>query len=301
MEKSEVSACTPRQNTTNSVRVLILLVLAFVGAIVTGGAMKALTAMKVDIMWSIVLQDVLLFIVPAILLAVICYKRPWHFLEVDHAPSWLGLAVVVLVWAVSLPALNWITDWNQNMHLPESLATLERALRAMEDSATALTKQLLSMTTVADLLLGVLVVGMMAGLSEELFFRGAMLGIMRRGRANIHVVIWAVAVIFSAIHMQFFGFVPRMLLGAWFGYLLLWTRSLWAPIIAHSLNNSAVVVMDWLADNNLINGDAVDHLGVPADGAFPWLAACSALLTVALIVGARQFFRKKQAKYSACL
>ena len=104
----------PRQNTTNAVRVLILLALAMAGAVVTGIIGFVMTAKKVDIMWTIVLQDVLVFILPAILLAVICYKRPWRFLEIDRAPSWLALLVVVLVWAVSVPAMNWLA-----MHNPE--------------------------------------------------------------------------------------------------------------------------------------------------------------------------------------
>ena len=78
----------PRQNTTNAVRVLILLALAMAGAVVTGILGLVVTIAKVNIMWTIVLQDVLVFILPAILLAMICYVRPWRFLEIDRAPSW---------------------------------------------------------------------------------------------------------------------------------------------------------------------------------------------------------------------
>ena len=191
----------PRQNTTNAVRVLILLALAMAGAVVTGILGLVVTIAKVNIMWTIVLQDVLVFILPAILLAMICY--------------------------------------------------------------------------------------------EEFFFRGALMGIMRRGRANIHVVIWTVAIIFSAIHFQFFGFVPRMLLGAWFGYLLVWTRSLWVPVIAHALNNGAVTVFQWMDSNHYVDGSALEQLGVPADGQFPWLALASTVATILSIVVAKRVFSKK--------
>lgn len=283
----------PRQNTTNAVRVLILLALAMAGAVVTGIIGFVMTAMKVDIMWTIVLQDVLMFILPAILLAVICYKRPWRFLEIDRPPSWLALVIVVVVWAVSMPAMNWLVEWNQNIHLPASMAALEQTLRDYEDAMEQITNQLLTLNSVGDLVAGILVVGVMAGVSEEFFFRGALFGIMRRGRANIHIVIWTVAIVFSAIHFQFFGFVPRMLLGAWFGYLLVWTRSLWVPVIAHALNNGIVVVFQWLDSNHYIDGNALDQLGVPAEGQFPALALASAIATILLIVAAKRVFSKK--------
>ena len=283
----------PRQNTTNAVRVLILLALAMAGAVVTGIIGFVMTAMKVDIMWTIVLQDVLMFILPAILLAVICYKRPWRFLEIDRPPSWLALVIVVVVWAVSMPAMNWLVEWNQNIHLPASMAALEQTLRDSEDAMEQITNQLLTLNSVGDLVAGILVVGVMAGVSEEFFFRGALFGIMRRGRANIHIVIWTVAIVFSAIHFQFFGFVPRMLLGAWFGYLLVWTRSLWVPVIAHALNNGIVVVFQWLDSNHYIDGNALDQLGVPAEGQFPALALASAIATILLIVAAKRVFSKK--------
>ena len=283
----------PRQNTTNAVRVLILLALALAGTMVTGVATIILSAAKVNIMLSVVLQDILVFILPAILLAVICYRQPWRFLEVDRAPQWQAIVLVVTAWAVSLPALNWVVEWNQNLHLPAGMAALEQAMRNAEAALEQMTKELLSTDTFGQMLVAFLVVGAMAGLSEELFFRGALMGIMRRGRANIHVVIWVVAIVFSAIHFQFLGFVPRMLLGAWFGYLLMWTRSLWVPILAHTLNNGMVVFMEWMGNNRWIDGEAIEHLGVPQDGSFPALALASAVATAILIGLAQHIFSKK--------
>ena len=197
----------PRQNTTNAVRVLILLTLTLAATMVT----YMLTMGKTNILWSVVLQDILVFIIPAILLAVICYRQPWQLLEINHAPQWQASVLVMMVWAVSLPALNWVVDWNQNLHLPASMAALEQAMRNAEAAMEQMTKDLLSTETFGQMLVAFVVVGVMAGLSEELIFRGALMGIMRRGRANIHVVIWVVAIVFSAIHFQFLGFVPRSL------------------------------------------------------------------------------------------
>ena len=136
------------------------------------------------------------------------------------------------------------------------------------------------------LIASVFVVGLMAGLSEEFLFRGAMLRTMQDSRWGKHAVVWIVAIVFSAFHLQFYGFFPRMVLGLWLGYLLVWTGSLWVPIIAHTLNNSTVVVFSYLANKGVVPADYGDNIGLPADGAFPWLAFISFLASLALAIWA---------------
>ena len=178
---------------------------------------------------------------------------------------------------------------NEAMHLPSSLSWLEQMMRASEDAAQAVTRQLLENSTLPAMLLAVFAVGVMAGVGEEFFFRGAMLGMWRQNGAREHLSVWVVAIVFSAIHLQFYGFVPRMLIGVWLGYLFVWTRSLWVPIAAHALNNSMVVIFSWLTDTHRMTLD-IDHVGVPTDGQWPWLALASALGWVALAMMARRMF-----------
>ena len=186
--------------------------------------------------------------------------------------------------------MNYIVDWNQNLHLPHALNGLEKTMRAMEDGAQAVTEQLLNTESWAMMLMTVLLVGVLTGMGEEAFFRAGMLGSMRHGGVNRHVAVWTAAIVFSAIHLQFYGFVPRMLLGAWFGYVMLWSGEVWTPIIAHALNNSAVVVCTFLAHNKYISGNFLETLGVPQQGEKPFLAIASAIAT-ALVIWA--FMRKR--------
>ena len=155
-------------------------------------------------------------------------------------------------------------------------------------------KQILDINTIPQLLFCLLVVGLMAGLSEEMLFRGAMQRTMQDSRLGAHTAIWVTAIVFSAFHMQFFGFLPRMLLGAWLGYLFVWTRSLWVPIIAHTLNNSTVVVMSYLAGKGVVPEGFGDNLGLPADGAFPWMATASLVLSIAIALWAARSFRNEK-------
>lgn len=275
-------------NWSMGLRVLMLLIFAMVGLIVTA----VLTGISKEVKVVVLFQDIFAFIVPAIAAMMLFYRRPLQQMCLDRAPSWRALGVVVVVSIVSMPAMNWLVDWNQHMHLPDSMKAVENAMRASEDAAAKMTATLLASTSLWPLITTIFVVGFMAGLSEEVFFRGAMLRMTDSGGKS-HLAIWSIAIVFSAIHMQFFGFFPRMLLGAWLGYLLIWTRSLWVPIIAHALNNSIVVLSCYLANIGVLEKGAIDNLGVTQNGEFPVLAMFSALCTVVVIVLVRKSVLKK--------
>lgn len=233
------------------------------------------------------LQNVLIFMVPVVILALICNsseKRPVaQTLWMTKAPSFKSIALVVLVYIVALPAMNWLVAWNEGLHLPQALSGLEKILHDMEDSAQALTQDLMMTRTWEGVIVRFLLVGVLTGIGEEMFFRAGMLGSMHFSRVQCHVAVWTVAFIFSAIHLQFFGFFPRLLLGAWFGYVMLWSGEVWTPIIAHSLNNGIVVVFTFLANNKFISENVIDSMGVPEKGQLPWLAIGSVLATAIVI------------------
>ena len=155
----------------------------------------------------------------------------------------------------------------------------------MEEMAQAETGRLLQANNLWMMLLTVAVVGVLTGFGEEIFFRGFLLGAFEQKKGlNIHLSVWCVGLIFSAMHCQFFGFFPRWILGVWLGYLMVWSGSLWLPVIAHALNNSIVVVLYYIAEHTQISTTIVEQIGIAPAGEFPWLATASALLTLALII-----------------
>lgn len=284
-----------KTNLRLSTRLLVLLCLMGLGLIVA--SIIGVLVVNWGMLSMLTVQDVLAFIVPAIAAMAIFYRRPLHAMCLDRAPGWKAIAIVVAFYILSLPAMNWIVSFNESMSLPESMNGIEQLMRSLEDAAAETTKTLLDIHSIWELVPCVLVVGLMAGLSEEILFRGAMLRTMQDSRLGSHAVVWIVAIVFSAIHMQFYGFIPRMLLGVWLGYLLVWTRSLWVPIIAHTLNNSTVVVMSYLANKGVVAEDFGDHLGLPADGGFPWLAMASVVVSVALAVWAHQQYKPTEKQH----
>ena len=96
-------------------------------------------------------------------------------------------------------------------------------------------------------------IAIIPAIGEELLFRGVIQRIFTRWTRSNHWGIWIAAILFSALHMQFYGFVPRMLLGVLFGYLLVWSGSMWLPIIAHFLNNALAVIAMYMIDKELIS------------------------------------------------
>lgn len=269
-----------KTNLKLATRLLLLLCIMFAGLI--AASVVGILIVNQGMLAMLTVQDVFAFIVPAILAMAIFYLRPLHVMCLDRAPSFKAILVVLAFYLVSLPAMNWLVDLNQSMSLPSWMSGIEELMRDMEDSAADATEQLLDINTLWQFLSSVFVIGVMAGLSEEMLFRGAMQRTMQDSRLNTHAVVWITAIVFSAFHMQFFGFIPRMMLGAWLGYLLVWTRSLWVPIIAHTLNNSTVVFFSYMANKGIMPEDFGDNLGLPAPGAFPWLAMLSLIASLAL-------------------
>ncbi len=199
---------------------------------------------------TVVIQDLLMFIVPAVGTALIVTRLPARLLCVDKLPRLNITLLSILVLICSIPAMNAVIEWNEGWHLPESMASLENFFRQLEDGAEATTRLLIKGASIPSLIVSVMIVGVLAGFSEELFFRGALQRIIGQTRMNKHVTIWLVAFIFSLFHFQLFGLIPRMLLGAFFGYLLWWGKSLWLPILLHVLNNSIVVISEYMNDTS---------------------------------------------------
>ncbi len=236
---------------------------------------------------SIVVQAIVGFIGTAVLASAFLSQKPLKLLCLKKAPSLRPIAGIIIAYIIAIPAMNQIIYWNANTKLPESMSHIEEILRQLEEANGAVSEMMLSGTSVFTLLLGIVVIGVLTGISEEMLFRGALQRIIGEKSSKI-VAIWISAFIFSAIHFQFFGFIPRMLLGAWFGYILLWTGSTWNCAFAHALNNSMVVIITWIT-NRGIDLENLDSWGVATTG-FPWLPAGSLLMFAGFIILGRNFF-----------
>lgn len=222
--------------------------------------------------WFQFVQTLATFFVPPLIVAWLCSDNPKRWLQIDTAPKWWMFVGAILVMIMALPGINLLADWNSRMSLPDWLKPLEDLMRQQEEVAQALTERFLQGKGIGMLLINVGLLALLPAAAEELTFRG----MLQKLIPNKHVAIWVVAIIFSAIHFQFYGFVPRMLLGAMFGYMLVWTGSLWIPMTMHFVNNAVTVVAYWVIYNNNLNPNSVETFGT---GETLWLGIVSLVLT----------------------
>jgi membrane protease YdiL (CAAX protease family) len=157
--------------------------------------------------------------------------------------------------------------WNSLLVLPDFLSGVEQWMRDMETQLMELTQYLTDFQSIPELLAGILVIGVFAGVGEEMFFRGLIQPKMQGYLRSPHWGIWVTAIIFSAIHVQFYGFLPRMFLGALFGYLYHYTGSLFYPILGHILNNTFTLLLVYASNEGLIELDVQSTNTVSYPGA----------------------------------
>jgi Predicted metal-dependent membrane protease len=249
---------------------------------------KDLTANPAYMKQIQLLSQIGMFILPTFLCAWMFSPNYKKYLKIEYLPkpSMLGLTMLAIIFL--FPFVNLTLYLNQQMVLPEWLSGLESWMRQSEDSNNGLIERMLAADNLGMLLINLLVMAILPGFGEEILFRGVGQNIMGRIFKNHHAVIWIVAVIFSAIHNQYYGFIPRMLLGATFGYLLFYTRNMWIPIIAHFTHNAFSVITYYIFQNSPEKAEQIDSIGMASTW---WLGIAS--LALFLII----FFQiKKQSE-----
>ncbi len=213
---------------------------------------------------SQIVSSILIFIVPAILFVYLLTEEKLRYFQLQSVPKLSAIIYSIVLMLASLPLINWMIEINSNMAFPNFLKGVENWMRSAEANAEMLTKKFLEMDTILDLILNLIMIALVAAVSEELFFRGVVQKALHEATNNAHLSIWIAAILFSAIHGQFYGFIPRVVLGALFGYLFIWSGSLWLPMICHFINNGAAVIFSYLIGKNIIDFDA-DNVGTMED------------------------------------
>lgn len=193
------------------------------------------------------------FLVPALAFGFLVQKNIFEFFNMNFFPTLLFVGLGILIIFLSNPFNEWLVYQNNQMNLPPFLSDWETWMREAEEAAAIATNKFLEMDSFNEYLLNIFMIGVMAAMGEELLFRGAAQPLMIKLFKNPHIGIWSVAVIFSIIHFQFYGFFARMFLGAVLGYSYYFTKNLWIPIIAHFFNNSMAVTYVYFSKEPLYN------------------------------------------------
>ena len=226
------------------------------------------------------INSIFMFIIPPFVYYYLTHKE--HRMQElgfrSLTPPWWLILIGVGLMFVSLPVTNQLTAWNEGMSLGKSLNWIEDWIKSLEETAKAATEKMLNVDTIGGLLLNMIVIALIPAIGEEMTFRGVLQQSLAR-KMNPHLAILLSAAIFSFIHFQFYGFLPRMFLGVLLGYMFYITGSLWTSILMHFLNNGTAVVLYYLNNKSVIDID-VEHFGT-MNG---WVVALGAVVTTALIL-----------------
>lgn len=227
-----------------------------------------------------VVQAIGLFIVPPLILGYLFYGKILEYLHLNKSLTSTTLFLVVVLMFLASPFINFIGELNSNMHFPEWMSGIENWMKDAEEKAAELTEAFLKVDSIWGLSFNIFMIAVLPAIGEELLFRGVIQRIFTKMTKSNHWGIWISAILFSALHMQFYGFVPRMLLGVLFGYLLVWSGSMWLPIAAHFVNNGFAVVAMYMIDKGMMNPE-VENVG-STSGSY-YIAVISLLFVVAFL------------------
>lgn len=158
------------------------------------------------------------------------------------------------------PVMSILSEFNERIIPHGSWA--EKTFKPMEESAAQLMETMLQMNGLGDLFINLFIMAIVPAICEEFLFRGLIQGQLTKLFKNVHVGIWLTAIVFSAIHLQFYGFLPRVVLGALFGYLMIHTGSIWTSVLAHFINNGlAVLTWYFVQHSDTVNMDQIEQTG----------------------------------------
>jgi len=236
------------------------------------------------------IQSVGLYVITPLIFAFLIDRKPFAFLKINRTGRTKSYFWVVLTMCAAIPFINLLGFLNQQVVFPEFLRGLENYFITYEKELADLTEKFLTTSSFNGLIFNLFLIALIPAVGEELLFRGTIQQLIG-GKNNQHLAIWITAFIFSAIHFQFYGFLPRFLLGAFLGYLFFWSKSIWLPIVAHFVNNAIVVIFYFLHINKKITLN-IDEIGTNTTW---YLGLASAAVVVVLLILMR--YENKETKY----
>jgi membrane protease YdiL (CAAX protease family) len=234
--------------------------------------------------YLLIIQDFSLLIIPSIIILILMRPGPSGKIPGLEVPHLKEIGLVIILTFCIFPVTSFTGQINSAMHLPDWLSGVEHWMTDKEDQADHVIDLLVESNTFPVMMVNLLTIALMPAIAEELIFRGVFQKIFANLFRSDHFAVWFTAFLFSAVHLQFFGFIPRFILGLVFGYLFLWGGTLWLPVISHFVNNAFPVVLSYLQD--------IEKLNAPADTPL-WKQALALPVPVVVIFIILFYFRNR--------
>lgn len=187
-------------------------------------------------------QTIGLFVIPPFIFGWLYSTSSLRYLMAKDYPRPVSLLHVPVLVILAIPFIGYLGQLNQSIEFPSFLEGMENWLVQREETVQGLTEKFLVADTSSDLFLNLFMIAVLPAIGEEFVFRGIVQKLFLKWSRNVHFAVIISAFIFSAMHIQFYGLLPRFFLGLLFGYFLVWSGSIWLPVLGHFVNNATAVV-----------------------------------------------------------
>ena len=227
------------------------------GAIISAGVWLAMTGRPIMAMASdmlnpqyynaiMVMQAVstfFMFFLPVYFFALICYRNPSKFIGFKTRINYRQLLLVIAILILTFPLSGALAELNKIIPIPKNW---EIKFKAMEAARAAQEAALININSFSRYIFSMIVIGLLPGIFEEVCFRGGLQNILTRWFKKPWVAIFVTAILFSAIHISYYGFLVRFALGIALGLVFYYSGSLWLSILFHFLFNGVQVTALYL-------------------------------------------------------
>ena len=233
--------------------IIVGLILSLVVSTITtlaSGSFSELSVLRI----AQISSQIFTFVLPPILYAILVKDNPISALGLNKVKfHWLLLGIAMMY--IILPLNSAFAEWNAELKLPESMKALEELMKSMQDAAAEATEKMLNVNNISGLIINIIMIAGLAALGEELLFRSLLQTSLIKICKNAHIGIIIASAVFSFIHFEFYGFLPRLVLGLLLGYMFYFSGSIWIPMLMHFLNNGTIVVLYFLNNKGITNID----------------------------------------------
>ena len=185
------------------------------------------------------------FVFSALAISYIISPKPFEYLSIKKTKGYFFIMSVISI-VVAIPFINFTTILNENLTLPDWMSAIEKCIKELEKQQSDIANSFLEKQSFSMYIFNLFVIALIPAVGEELLFRGLIQKALYHRTKNVHIAIWCTGILFSAIHLQFYGFFPRMFMGVLFGYFVAWSGSLWVSMACHFMNNALIITSKYL-------------------------------------------------------
>ncbi len=244
------------------------------------------------IMWMQAISTFMMFFLPVYLFALICYKDPTKFMGFNTKFNYKQVIMVLVILVFTFPLSGALAEMTKVIPIPHSW---EIYFKAKEAERALQEKALIHINTFPKYLTSMIIIGLLPALFEEVCFRGGIQNILTRWFNGPWIAILLTSIIFSAVHISYYGFFVRFSLGIFLGLIFYYSESLWLNILFHFLYNGVQVTALYLATTS--SGNVADH-SKDIEESFPlWAGVIALVIVIFALIRFRELSLAEQKKY----